>query len=56
MISLTAMVNVYQPHITCILRLYQNYAPDEETDPIFDQVNPYMTLVHAYEKKLRDTE
>ena len=34
--------------------MYQNYAPDEETDPVFDQVNPYMTLVNAYEKKLRD--
>ena len=33
--------------------MYQNYAPDEETDPVFDQVNPYMTLVNAYEKKLR---
>ena len=36
--------------------MYQNYAPDEDTDPIFDQVNPYMTLVNAYERKLRDTE
>lgn len=36
--------------------MYQNYAPDEETDPIFDQVNPYMTLVNAYERKLRDGE
>lgn len=33
--------------------MYQNYAPDEETDPVFDQVNPYMTLVSAYERKLR---
>lgn len=33
--------------------MYQNYAPDEDTDPIFDQVNPYMTLVNAYEAKLR---
>lgn len=33
--------------------MYQNYAPDEHTDPVFDQVNPYMTLVNAYEKKLR---
>ncbi|MEZ5893901.1 MAG: M23 family metallopeptidase [Parvularculaceae bacterium] len=33
--------------------MYQNYAPDEVTDPVFDQVNPYMTLVNAYEKKLR---
>lgn len=33
--------------------MYQNYAPDEETEPVFDQVNPYMTLVNAYEKKLR---
>ncbi|MEX6633029.1 M23 family metallopeptidase [Hyphococcus lacteus] len=33
--------------------MYQNYAPDAETDPIFDQVNPYMTLVSAYERKLR---
>lgn len=33
--------------------MYQNYAPDEETDPVFDQVNPYMTLVEAYERKLR---
>lgn len=33
--------------------MYQNYAPDEETDPVFDQVNPYMTLVNAYEQKLR---
>lgn len=33
--------------------MYQNYAPDEETDPVFDQVSPYMTLVNAYEKKLR---
>ncbi len=36
--------------------MYQNYAPDEETDPVFDQVNPYMTLVNAYEKKLRGEE
>ncbi len=36
--------------------MYQNYAPDEETDPIFDQVSPYMTLVNAYEKKLRAAE
>ncbi len=36
--------------------MYQNYAPDEETAPIFDQVSPYMTLVNAYEKKLRDAE
>ena len=33
--------------------MYQNYAPDEETDPVFDQVNPYMTLVEAYERRLR---
>jgi len=33
--------------------MYQNYAPDEETEPVFDQVNPYMTLVNAYERKLR---
>lgn len=33
--------------------MYQNYAPDENTDPVFDQVNPYMTLVNAYERKLR---
>ena len=33
--------------------MYQNYAPDEESEPIFDQVNPYMSLVNAYEKKLR---
>ncbi|MEM9619837.1 MAG: M23 family metallopeptidase [Pseudomonadota bacterium] len=36
--------------------MYQNYAPDEDTDPIFDQVNPYMTLVNAYERKLRSGE
>lgn len=36
--------------------MYQNYAPDEDTDPIFDQVNPYMTLVNAYEAKLRSGE
>lgn len=36
--------------------MYQNYAPDDETDPIFDQVSPYMTLVNAYEKKLRGEE
>ena len=36
--------------------MYQNYAPDDETDPIFDQVNPYMTLVNAYEKRLRGEE
>lgn len=36
--------------------MYQNYAPDEDTDPIFDQVNPYMTLVNAYEMKLRSGE
>lgn len=34
--------------------MYQNYAPDEESDPVFDQVNPYMTLVSAYERKLRE--
>lgn len=33
--------------------MYQNYAPDEETAPVFDQVNPYMTLINAYENKLR---
>ena len=33
--------------------MYQNYAPDEVTDPVFDQVNPYMTLINAYERKLR---
>ena len=26
---------------------------DDETDPVFDQVSPYMTLVSAYERKLR---
>lgn len=36
--------------------MYQNYAPDEDTDPIFDQVSPYMTLVEAYERKLREAE
>ncbi len=36
--------------------MYQNYSPDEETDPVFDQVSPYMTLVNAYEKKLRGAE
>ena len=36
--------------------MYQNYAPDEESDPVFDQVNPYMTLVEAYERKLRERE
>ncbi len=36
--------------------MYQNYAPDETTDPVFDQVNPYMTLVNAYERKLRGEE
>ena len=36
--------------------MYQNYAPDEETSPVFDQVNPYMTLVNAYERKLRAEE
>lgn len=36
--------------------LYQNWAPDNETEPVFDQVNPYMTLVSAYEKKLRGTD
>ena len=36
--------------------MYQNYAPDEETAPIFDQVSPYMTLVNAYERKLRGGE
>ncbi len=36
--------------------MYQNYSPDEDTDPIFDQVNPYMTLVNAYEKKLRASD
>jgi murein DD-endopeptidase MepM/ murein hydrolase activator NlpD len=36
--------------------MYQNYAPDAKTDPIFDQVNPYMTLVNAYEKRLRESD
>ena len=36
--------------------MYQNYAPDEETEPVFDQVNPYMTLVNAYERKLRNAD
>ncbi|MBT8472430.1 MAG: M23 family metallopeptidase [Marinicaulis sp.] len=36
--------------------MYQNYSPDEETNPVFDQVSPYMTLVNAYERKLRELE
>jgi murein DD-endopeptidase MepM/ murein hydrolase activator NlpD len=36
--------------------MYQNYAPDDVTEPVFDQVNPYMTLVNAYENKLRGEE
>lgn len=36
--------------------LYQNYAADEDAEPVFDQVNPYMSLVNAYEKKLRGAE
>jgi len=34
--------------------MYQNYAPDDVSEPVFDQVNPYMTLVNAYETKLRE--
>ncbi len=33
--------------------MYENYVADEESDPLFTKVNPYMTLVSAYDRKLR---
>ena len=32
--------------------LFQNYAPDDMSDPVYDQVNPYMSLINAYEQTL----
>ena len=33
--------------------MYENYVTEEEGDPLFTKVNPYTTLVHAYDKRLR---
>lgn len=33
--------------------MYENYAAEPGDDPLFTKVNPYMTLVDAYDRKLR---
>ncbi len=33
--------------------MYENYVSSEEEDPLFTKVNPYMTLVAAFDRKLR---
>jgi murein DD-endopeptidase MepM/ murein hydrolase activator NlpD len=33
--------------------MYENYAGDEGEEPLFTKVNPYMTLVAAFDRKLR---
>ncbi len=32
--------------------MYENYVSSEEDDPLFTKVNPYQTLVAAYERKI----
>ena len=34
--------------------MYENYVDGEGGDPLFTKVNPYMTLVNAYDRKLRE--
>jgi len=34
--------------------MYENYIASEGSDPLFTKVNPYMTLVAAYDAKLRE--
>lgn len=34
--------------------MYENYVTSEDADPLFTKVNPYMTLVSAYDRKLRE--
>lgn len=36
--------------------MYENYVADPADEPLFTKVNPYMTLVSAYERKLRGEE
>ena len=36
------------------LDMKESYAPIGSEEPFIDRVNPYMTLVAAYERKLRD--
>lgn len=36
--------------------MYDNYVAEPGEDPIFTKVNPYMTLVEAYDRKLRGEE
>ena len=33
--------------------MYENYISDGDTEPMFTKVNPYYTLVDAYDRKLR---
>ena len=33
--------------------MYENYVADEASEPLFTKVNPYVTLVAAYDRKLR---
>jgi hypothetical protein len=34
--------------------MYENYTDDADEEPLFTKVNPYMTLVAAYDRKLRE--
>lgn len=34
--------------------MYENYVSSQEDDPLFTKVNPYQTLVAAYERKITD--
>ncbi len=34
--------------------MYENYVAEEDDEPLFTKVNPYTTLVHAYDRKLRE--
>ncbi len=34
--------------------MYENYVTDGDDEPLFTKVNPYLTLVAAYDRKLRD--
>lgn len=36
--------------------MYENYVADPGDEPLFTKVNPYMTLISAYERKLRGEE
>ncbi|MEL7488224.1 MAG: M23 family metallopeptidase [Pseudomonadota bacterium] len=33
--------------------MYENYVADDADEPLFTKVNPYVTLINAYDKKLR---